>query len=82
MIKRLKILAFTITSGTVLIFTLCLGSQNLNSRHSINLLTTKTAPLPSGFIIGVTMVIGVLTGGSLTALLIPANKVNQQNKPN
>ena len=68
MFKSLKILLTTLASSGLVLLTLCLGSQNLNDRHSINLGTTKTAPLPSGFIVGLSLTIGIFTGGSLSAL--------------
>ena len=74
MITRLKVLTVTLSSGAMLLFTLCLGSQNLNDRHEINLGITKTAPLPSGFIVGLSLVTGVVSGGMITALLIPRKK--------
>ena len=69
MFNRLKVLIFTLSSASLILFTLCLGSQNLNDRHSINLFKAKTAPLPSGFIIGLSLVTGILTGGSISSLL-------------
>jgi hypothetical protein len=31
----------------------------------------QTAPLPSGFLIGVALAVGVISGGSTVALLLP-----------
>jgi hypothetical protein len=31
----------------------------------------STAPLPAGFVVGVSAVLGLLGGGSLTALMLP-----------
>ncbi len=70
MIIRIKILTTSIAAGALLLLAICLGSQNLNDRYSINFGLNKTAPLPIGFIVGVSLITGILTGGSLTALLI------------
>jgi len=40
----------------------------------LNLGIGQTAPLPTGFIVGVSAVLGVLSGGSLAALLIPPQR--------
>ena len=66
---KLKIFLTTLTSSLLLLITLCLGSQNLRDRHSINLGIAKTAPFPIGFIVGISLISGVLTGGTTIALL-------------
>jgi hypothetical protein len=38
---------------------------------SLNLGVGRTPELPSGFVVGVALVIGVISGGSATALLLP-----------
>jgi len=53
---------------------LCLGAQNLNERHSLKLVETTTAPLPTGFLIGVSIILGVISGGSTAAVLLPPPK--------
>ena len=74
MLQRLRLLTTSLGSAMLLLIVLCLGSQNLNDRHSLNLGFTKTAPLPSGFLVGVSVVLGVISGGSTAALLIPTPK--------
>ena len=71
MITRIKIFTITLTSGAILLFTLCLGSQNMKDRHAINLGAAKTVSLPSGFIVGLSLSAGVIMGGIFTALLLP-----------
>ena len=68
MFLRIKLLTFNITSSLLLIFFLCLGSQNLEKRYSLNLLLNETVELPSGFIIGIAFTLGFTSGG-LTATL-------------
>ena len=74
MLQRLRLLTTSLGSAMLLLIVLCLGSQNLNDRHGLNLGFTKTAPLPSGFLVGVSVVLGVISGGSTAALLIPTPK--------
>jgi hypothetical protein len=50
---------------------LCLGAQNINTRISLNLGVGRTPELPSGFLVGVAVVIGVISGGTATALFLP-----------
>ena len=67
----LKFRYMLIHFGAVIILfsMLCLGAQNLNNRHSLNLGSLKTVPLPTGFIVGVSVVIGLISGGTTAALL-------------
>ncbi len=71
MLLKLRLLSITISSSLLLIIVLCLGSQNLRVRHNLNLGIAKTAPLPSGFLIGISLALGVISGGSTATLLIP-----------
>ena len=74
MLLKIKILSFSFISGLLLFLMLCLGANNLNEKKSVNLGINKTVPLPTGFIIGVSIVVGVLAGGSTTAILSKKNK--------
>ncbi len=69
MMMKFKVLITTITSSLILLIVLCLGSQNLSNRHSINLGLGKTAPFPIGFIVGISLISGVITGGITSTLL-------------
>ena len=64
----LKLFSINIAGGFLLLFFLCLGSQNLKERHELKLLTNTSAALPTGFIIGSSFVIGMISGGSTSAL--------------
>ena len=55
----------------MLLIVLCLGSQNLSDRYKVNLGIGETAPLPAGFLIGISIVLGVISGGSAAALVLP-----------
>ncbi len=71
MLLRLRLLLASLGGGLLLLVILCLGSQNLNQRASLNLGFGRTAELPTGFLLGVALVIGVISGGTTTALLLP-----------
>ena len=71
MLLRLRLLLTCLGGGALLLLLLCLGAQNLNTRVSLNLGVGRTPELPSGFVVGVALVIGVISGGSAAALLLP-----------
>ena len=73
MLLRLRLLLASLGGGALLLLILCLGAQNLEQRASINLGFGRTAQLPTGFLMGVALAIGVITGGATTALLLPRN---------
>ena len=78
MLLRLKLLTFNLVSGILLIFFLCLGSQNLEKRYSLNLLINQSVQLPVGFIVGVAFTLGVLSGG-FTSILMLKDDIAQEN---
>ncbi|WP_269623262.1 hypothetical protein [Prochlorococcus marinus] len=72
MIKKILVASITITNSLLLVGMICLGSQNLSTRHSINLGISKTEKYPSGFLIGISVALGSLSGGLTSTLLIPS----------
>ncbi len=66
---KFKLITITFSTAGLLLLFLCLGSQNLNQRHKINLGVTSTVALPSGFIVGISIITGIVSGGCLSALL-------------
>ena len=78
MLFKLKLLTLNIASATLLIFFLCLGSQNLSKKHSLNFLLNETVPLPIGFLVGTSFTLGLISGG-LTSVLMINNKMNDGN---
>ena len=74
MLLRLRLLLITLGAGSALLVVLCLGAQNLSDRYRLNLGVGRTAPLPAGFIVGVSTVLGVISGGSLAAVLMPQSQ--------
>ena len=74
MFLRLRLLLFSLGTGTLLLVLLCLGAQNLSDRHSLRVGSFRSASLPSGFLVGVSLVIGVISGGSAVAILLPEGR--------
>ncbi len=68
MLFKLQLLTLNITIAVLLFFFLCLGSQNLNKRYSLDLMINKTVSLPIGFLIGTSFTLGLISGG-LTSIL-------------
>lgn len=73
MFVRARLLLASLMGGSLLLAILCLGAQNLDKRPSLNLGFSRTAPLPAGFLVGVALVVGVISGGCTAALLAPRN---------
>jgi hypothetical protein len=71
MLVRLRLLAGSVAGGLLLLLVLCLGGQNLSDRPQLWLGFGRSAPLPSGFLVGLALVVGVISGGTATALLLP-----------
>ena len=69
MLLRLRLLTGTVVGSLLLLLMLCLGSQNLNQRQELNLGVGTSAKLPTGFVVGIAVICGVLSGGSTAALL-------------
>tara|TARA_B100000965_G_scaffold233921_1_gene195923 strand:+ start:3259 stop:3495 length:237 start_codon:yes stop_codon:yes gene_type:complete len=70
MTLKFKLLTLNFSIATLLLLFLCLGSQNLDKRYRVKFLTNETVELPSGFIVGVSFIIGVISGGFSSILLI------------
>ena len=67
MLLKLSLFTFNITSFILLVLFICLGSQNLEKRYSLDLIVNETVELPNGFIVGIAFAIGFL-GGGLTSI--------------
>ena len=78
MLLKLKLLTLNITSAILLLFFLCLGSQNLSKKHNLNFLINKTVPLPIGFLVGTSFTLGLISGG-VTSVLMINRKNNDEN---
>ncbi len=78
MFLKLQLFSINIATAILLIFFLCLGSQNLEERYRLDFLIGKSVSLPLGFIIGSSFAFGIISGG-LTSTLMINNKVNEEN---
>ena len=62
----------------LMLLSLSLGAQNLempNERESLKLgFGQQSIPLPTGFVVGLGLIAGVLAGGSCSALLVPSDR--------
>ena len=76
MFFRLQLLTLNIATAILLIFFLCLGSQNLAKKHSLDFLINKTVSLPIGFLIGTSFSLGLISGGINSVLMINNNDKN------
>ena len=70
---RLQLLTLNIFTAILLIFFLCLGSQNLEKKYSLDFLVNKTVALPVGFLIGTSFTMGLISGGLSSVLMINNN---------
>mgnify|MGYP001160905830 FL=1 len=78
MFFRLQLLTINVASSILLIFFLCLGSQNLEKRYSLDFLINKTVNLPIGFLIGTSFTFGLMSGGLTSILMINNDIINQR----
>ena len=76
MFIRLKLFTLNIATASLLIFFLCLGSQNLGKKYSLDFLINKTVALPVGFLIGSSFTLGLMSGGLTSVLMINDNDKN------
>lgn len=74
MFFRLQLLTLNISTAILLIFFLCLGSQNLGKKYSLDLLINKTVDLPIGFLMGTSFTLGLFSGGLTSVLMIKSNQ--------
>ena len=77
MFFRLKLLTLNISTAILLILFLCLGSQNLGKKYSLDFLINKTVDLPIGFIVGTSFTLGLISGGSTSVLMMNNNNQNK-----
>lgn len=77
MLLRLRLALGSVVGAVVVALAVCLGAQNLSDRPSLQLGVTRTAPLPSGFLLGLALATGLLSGGSAAALALGGSKEDQ-----
>jgi len=76
MFLKLQILTLNISTAILLIFFLCLGSQNLEKKYSLDFLINETVVLPIGFLVGTSFTFGLISGGLTSVLMINKNENN------
>ncbi|HBP53848.1 MAG TPA: hypothetical protein DD643_05690 [Synechococcus sp. UBA8638] len=84
MVRRFLLLSTGWGVGILMLLCLSLGAQNLersSERLSLDLgLNRTTIPLPSGVIIGVGLIIGVVAGSSASALAWPRSSSVEEER--
>ncbi len=77
MTRKILLAIITLTNSSLLVLMIALGSQNLTDSHKISfgLYTTKEV-YPSGFIVGISTILGSISGGLSTVLLLPSSTSN------
>ena len=80
MFFRLKLLTLNIGTAILLILFLCLGSQNLGKKHSLDFLINKTVALPIGFLVGASFSLGFISGGLTSVLMINVEDNDNKNQ--
>ncbi len=78
MVKKFILLFFTFANAGLILLVLCLGTQNMSSRKSLNLGFASTSPYPAGFLLGMSITLGVISGGC-TAAVITSNERTSEN---
>ncbi len=78
MFFKLQLLTLNIATAILLIFFLCLGSQNLGKKYSLDFLINKTVALPIGFLVGTSFTLGLMSGGLTSVLMIKNNDDKNQ----
>ena len=71
---QLRLLTITLGNGALLLSMLCLGGQNLSDKVSLTLVASNTVPLPSGFVVGAALIVGIVSGGSTAAVLLESRR--------
>ena len=73
MFFRLQLLTLNFATAILLMFFLCLGSQNLGRKYSLDFLINKTVALPIGFLVGTSFTLGLMSGGLTSVLMIKSD---------
>ena len=58
-----------IATSFLLLFILCLGTQNISKRYQLNIGISKTVTLPIGFILGISFISGYVYGGQYSFMV-------------
>jgi hypothetical protein len=69
MLVRLRLVMGSLLGAAVVLVAVCLGAQNLTDRPSLRLGVAQTAPLPSGFLLGLALSAGLVSGGAIALVV-------------
>ncbi len=69
MLLRVRLVMSSLLGAAVVLVAVCLGAQNLSDRPSLQLGVGRTAPLPTGFLLGLALAAGLFSGGAAVAVL-------------
>lgn len=70
MLVRVRLVVGSLVGAALVLLAVCLGAQNLTDRPSLRLGMGRMAPLPSGFLLGMALAAGLLSGGSAVSVLL------------
>ena len=73
MLFRLQLFTLNIATSILLIFFLCLGSQNVGKKYSVEFLSNRSVTLPIGFLVGTSFTLGLMSGGLSSILMMNNN---------
>ncbi|MFN9545836.1 MAG: hypothetical protein ACK6AD_02020 [Cyanobacteriota bacterium] len=68
MLVRVRLVVSSLVGAALVVLAVCLGAQNLNERPALRLGTARMAPLPSGFLLGLALAAGLVSGGGVVAV--------------
>lgn len=66
---RVRLVMSSLVGAVLVLVAVCLGAQNLSDRPSLHLGLGRTAPLPTGFLLGMALAAGLFSGGAAVAVL-------------
>ncbi|MFN9622553.1 MAG: hypothetical protein ACK587_06940 [Cyanobacteriota bacterium] len=69
MLVRLRLVVGSLVGAALVLLAVCLGAQNLSDRPSLRLGVGQSAPLPTGFLLGLALAAGLFSGGSAVAVV-------------
>jgi hypothetical protein len=70
MLVRLRLVVGSLVGAALVLLAVCLGAQNLSDRPSLRLGVARSAPLPTGFLLGLALAAGLVSGGSAVAVVL------------
>jgi hypothetical protein len=69
LLLRARLVVGSLVGAALVLVAVCLGAQNLSDRPALRLGVGRTAPLPTGFLLGMALAAGLFSGGAAVAVL-------------